>query len=165
VRADPSPGLVLTGDLATDSAEALRGLASSVRGLGEATLEIEQADAQYRAWRATATVEQLADGASAEWKVKAQVEALPAFLVHKRRLAEAEAALARARALHDALRAQVNLIRDRVTLATAGLAAAEGDALDPPTRYHAAPPAPPAEARESRAARVRAAMLRGKEAP
>lgn len=65
--------------------------------------EVTNADAHYRAWRATLTKQLLdEDPKLAEWKVKANIEAHPKFTMWKAAIAQAERNVILARALVDA---------------------------------------------------------------
>ena len=60
--------------------------------LAEAERELAQADASYRAWRATFANEVCAKskkGTPPEWRVKAKLESQPNFLTYKNGLADA----------------------------------------------------------------------------
>lgn len=81
--------------------------------IGEWTTGVEVADAAYRRWRAQAseTVAAAADKAPAEWKIKAAVEADPAFTTHKGEVAALTGELEFLRAYFSALQVKSTQLR------------------------------------------------------
>lgn len=152
--------LALTGDHDRDAADVASWLGLVAELLAEATQALEDADVEYRHWRAVASRSVLLeDPKTAEWKVKTEVETHPRFPVVKAPLAKLEADIAFLRGYHDALIAKGQMIRVRVDLVRSGLAETQPTATSRPN-YE---PREPRDDAAVRRQRIRDTMRRDKE--
>lgn len=86
--------------------------------LAEAERELAQADASYRAWRATYGNEVCASskkGTPPEWRVKTKIESHPNFGTYKQGLADAAYNVRLLSSVVDALQAPIETVTVKVT--------------------------------------------------